>query len=263
MIAWILILLLWGALLWLILRDVTKDDATKDAAAKYHVDVSAESMTTDATSPLLNASPSSNAPPQDGPDGVERPAAPTPKGTLPLKEAAPAPEEAALPPEEAALPPEEVALPPEEAALPPEEAALPPEEAALPPEEAALPPEEAALPPQEASPPSKEAAAPPSKKKTWWRNDRRVPIPVATAEELELAIVESVKTAPGCEDFIGVIVQPKTPKSHQDSNWELRGVKYGNADRKMAKEQLATIVARLQQERQLAERQQENPPIEH
>jgi hypothetical protein len=266
MIAWILILLLWGALLWLILRDVTKDDATKDHAAKDHVDVSAEAMTTDGTSPLLNASSFSNPPLQDEFDASPRAPAPkeafSPKETaFPLKEAALAPKEAALAPEEAALPPKEAALAPEEATLPSKEAALAPEEAAFPTKDEALVPskeavlslEEAVLPSKdEATLPSKEAL-PPLKKKAWWRNEPKVPIPEATAEELELAIVASVKTVPGCEDFAGVIVQSKTPKSREDSNWELRGVKYGNADRTMAKKQLATTVARLQQDLRLAD----------
>jgi hypothetical protein len=260
MIAWILILLLWGALLWLILRDVTKDDATKDHAAKDHVDVSAEAMTTDGTSPLLNASSFSNPPLQDEFDASPRAPAPkeafSPKETaFPLKEAALAPKEAALAPEEAALPPKEAALAPEEAAFPTkDEALVPSKEAVLSLEEAVLPSkDEATLPSKdEATLPSKEAL-PPLKKKAWWRNEPKVPIPEATAEELELAIVASVKTVPGCEDFAGVIVQSKTPKSREDSNWELRGVKYGNADRTMAKKQLATTVARLQQDLRLAD----------
>lgn len=75
--------------------------------------------------------------------------------------------------------------------------------------------------------------------------DTRVSI---TATELELAIAETVKGEPGCEDFVGVIVQPTTPKSPLDPNWELQGVRFGKADRKIANEPLAKVVARLQQE---------------
>jgi 4-amino-4-deoxy-L-arabinose transferase-like glycosyltransferase len=98
--------------------------------------------------------------------------------------------------------------------------------------------------------------APPSKP-TWWRKDRRAPI---SATELELKIAEAARAVPGCEGFIGVIVQPKTPKSRLDPNWEIRGVKFGNADRRITNERLATVVARLEQEFRLAEHHERDPP---
>jgi hypothetical protein len=90
----------------------------------------------------------------------------------------------------------------------------------------------------------KQAPAVPPKK--WWRKERRVSL---ATPELELAILEAVKkAAPGCEDFVAVIVRHKTPKSHLDPNWAIRGVKFGNADRPMANEALASVVERMQQE---------------
>ena len=91
----------------------------------------------------------------------------------------------------------------------------------------------------------KQAAALPPKKKWWrWRKEHRVSI---TISELELAISEDIKNAaPGCEDFVGVIVRHETPKSHLDPNWVILGVKFGKADRKMANEALATVVERMQ-----------------
>jgi len=75
-----------------------------------------------------------------------------------------------------------------------------------------------------------------------------------TTPELELAISEAVKkAASGCEDFVGVIVQRNTPKSRLDPNWAIRGVKFGNADRKVADEALATVVERMQRELLLSE----------
>jgi hypothetical protein len=91
--------------------------------------------------------------------------------------------------------------------------------------------------------------SPPSKT-TWWRKDRRILIPAA---ELELKIAEATRAAPGCEGFIGVVVQPKTPKSRLDPNWQIRGVRFGNADRKITSERLATVVTHLEQEYRLAE----------
>ena len=97
---------------------------------------------------------------------------------------------------------------------------------------------------------NKQAPALPPKKR-WWRNDRRVSM---TTPELELAISEAVKNAaPGCEDFVGVIVQHKTPKSRLDPNWAIRGVKFGNADRQVADEALTTVVERMQREFLLSE----------
>jgi hypothetical protein len=87
--------------------------------------------------------------------------------------------------------------------------------------------------------------------KKWWRKDHRVS---KTTLELELAISEAVKSAaPGCEDFVGVIVRHTAPKSHLDPNWEVRGVKFGKADRKMVDQALATVVDRMQQEFRLSD----------
>jgi hypothetical protein len=95
-------------------------------------------------------------------------------------------------------------------------------------------------------------------KKTWWRNkDYRAP---NTAGEIELAIADAVKAAPGCEEFIRVVIQPKTPESRGDPNWEVRGVRFGNAERKVANEHLGTVVARLQQEIRLTEHREGDLP---
>jgi hypothetical protein len=92
-------------------------------------------------------------------------------------------------------------------------------------------------------------AAPPKKK--WWSKDGRTPM---TKPELETAISEAVKrTAPNCEDFVGVIVQRKSPKSHLDSNWAIRGAKFGKADRKVAGAALTTIVECMQRDFLLGE----------
>ena len=89
-----------------------------------------------------------------------------------------------------------------------------------------------------------DASAP---KKKWWRsqNDRAA----KTIPEIESAIVEAVKSAaPDCRDFVGVIVRQKTPKSRQDVNWELQGVKFGKADKKRVNDALHGIVKQMQRE---------------
>jgi hypothetical protein len=92
----------------------------------------------------------------------------------------------------------------------------------------------------------------PQPKKHWWRKDIRVAI---TAPELESAISDAVKkAAPGCEDFVGVIVQHTAPRSHRDPNWDVRGVKFGKADRKAVDEALAAVVERMRHEFLLSDR---------
>jgi hypothetical protein len=86
------------------------------------------------------------------------------------------------------------------------------------------------------------SAAPP---KRWWSKDGRVS---KTPEELELTITEAVKATPGCEAFVGVMVQPITPKSRLDATWEIRAIRFGGMDRQIAREALAPIVERMQQE---------------
>jgi hypothetical protein len=91
-------------------------------------------------------------------------------------------------------------------------------------------------------------AAAPSK---WWSKDTRV---AKTAEELELMIREAVKAAPGCEAFVGVVIERVTPKSRLDANWEIRGIRFGGMDRQIAREALTPIVQRMQGEFRLLER---------
>jgi hypothetical protein len=71
---------------------------------------------------------------------------------------------------------------------------------------------------------------------------------------LESAITEAIrKRAPGCESFVGVIVEPTRPKSRFDANWAVRGVKFGRADREKVNEAIATIVESMQREFSLAD----------
>jgi hypothetical protein len=71
--------------------------------------------------------------------------------------------------------------------------------------------------------------------------------------DLQSAIAEAVKKAdPDCEAFVGVVVQRETPKATRDSNWAIRGVRFGKADRDKSIKALATIVERMQREFVLA-----------
>ena len=91
-------------------------------------------------------------------------------------------------------------------------------------------------------------AAPPPK---WWSKDTRV---AKTTEEIELMIREAVKAAPGCESFVGVVIERVTPKSRLDATWEIRGIRFGGMDRQIAREALIPIVERMQREFRLTER---------
>jgi hypothetical protein len=78
------------------------------------------------------------------------------------------------------------------------------------------------------------------------RSDDRDLISLAT---LETAIAGTVRrSAPGCEAFVGVIVQRTTPKSHFGANWALRGIRFGKTDRDKANVAITTIVERMQRE---------------
>jgi hypothetical protein len=111
-----------------------------------------------------------------------------------------------------------------------------------------------APPAEPIQPPASAATIPtpaPEAPKKRSRGDGRVIIRIA---ELEAAIGEAVKqAAPGCEAFVGVVVRRKKPGSRFDANWEIRGAKFGQADRMMANEALAAIVERMQKEFRISE----------
>jgi hypothetical protein len=66
-------------------------------------------------------------------------------------------------------------------------------------------------------------------------------------ERLQAGITEAVKEADaGCEAFVGVIITQETPKSPLDTNWTIRGVRFGRADRDKASKAIAAIVEHMQ-----------------
>jgi hypothetical protein len=74
--------------------------------------------------------------------------------------------------------------------------------------------------------------------------------------DLESAITEAVKNSnPGCASFVGVIIQRETPKSRSGTNWNVRGVKFGAADRTKSLEALDKIIERMQQDFRLSDDQ--------
>lgn len=74
------------------------------------------------------------------------------------------------------------------------------------------------------------------------------------SESLEAAIGNAVKNGVlGCENFVGVIVQRTTPKSKFDTNWALRGVRFGRVDRGKADKAISLIVEQMQREYKLSD----------
>jgi hypothetical protein len=71
---------------------------------------------------------------------------------------------------------------------------------------------------------------------------------------LEVAIATAVKRSdPSCEPFVGVIVQRSTPRSIDDANWDVRGVKFGKAVRENCNAALSVIVERLKREFEISD----------
>lgn len=70
---------------------------------------------------------------------------------------------------------------------------------------------------------------------------------VISRKKLESMITTAVKQSePTCAAFVGVVVERETPRTRSDSNWSIRGVRFGKADRGKAAQALAAVVKRLQ-----------------
>jgi hypothetical protein len=66
---------------------------------------------------------------------------------------------------------------------------------------------------------------------------------------LEVAIATAVKRSdPSCEAFIGVFVEQSARSSRDEANWDVRGVKFGKAERENCNAALSIIVDRLKRE---------------
>jgi len=79
----------------------------------------------------------------------------------------------------------------------------------------------------------------------------RKPMPRA---ELEQALVDAVRAShPECEAFVGVIVERVVPGWPDAANWELKGARYGKADRKRCGSVLSDLVAERQQDFEISD----------
>jgi hypothetical protein len=77
------------------------------------------------------------------------------------------------------------------------------------------------------------------------KSDKRSAV---SRKRLESAVTEAVKSVPDCAAFVGVIIQRIEPKSRNDTNWAIKGVRFGKADRDNLGRVLADVVERMQRE---------------
>ena len=73
-------------------------------------------------------------------------------------------------------------------------------------------------------------------------------------ETLEVAIATAVKRSdPRCEPFMGVFIERCTPKLRDDTNWAVRGIKFGKAERENCNTALSVIIERLKREFEISD----------
>ena len=62
-----------------------------------------------------------------------------------------------------------------------------------------------------------------------------------------MAIAAAVKKSdPQCEPFVGVLIEHHAPRSREDTNWAVKGIRFGRADRGKCSAALAVIVDKMQ-----------------
>jgi cold shock protein len=82
-------------------------------------------------------------------------------------------------------------------------------------------------------------------------NGSRKPI---SRTDLEQLLVASIRTShPECGSLVGVIVEKITPASPGDTDWAVKGVRYGSADRRRCAAALSNSLNELQQRFQVVD----------
>jgi CspA family cold shock protein len=78
--------------------------------------------------------------------------------------------------------------------------------------------------------------------------DKCGPKPITRAA-LELSLAEAVRqVAPECEGFVGLIIEPVVPDKPDGANWNIKGVRYGKADRNRCEAALVLWLREKQRE---------------
>jgi hypothetical protein len=66
-------------------------------------------------------------------------------------------------------------------------------------------------------------------------------------ETLEMAITAAVqKSDPQCEPFVGVLIEHHAPRSREDTNWAIKGIRFGRAARDKCSAALVVVVDKMQ-----------------
>ena len=85
----------------------------------------------------------------------------------------------------------------------------------------------------------------------WTKNSNRTRI---ARKVLEQAIATAVKESdPNCELFVGVFIERRARKSQAETNWTLKGIRFGKADRDRCSAIVASVVEKMQREFELTE----------
>ena len=65
-------------------------------------------------------------------------------------------------------------------------------------------------------------------------------------ETLEMTITAAVKKSdPQCEPFVGVLIEHLAPKSPEDANWAIKGIRFGRAERAKCSAVLTIVVNKM------------------
>jgi len=66
-------------------------------------------------------------------------------------------------------------------------------------------------------------------------------------ELLERQLTDAVKAShPDCEAFVGIIIERVVPTSNEDTNWAIKGIRYGAAKRDLCDTALSNSVSETQ-----------------
>ena len=77
--------------------------------------------------------------------------------------------------------------------------------------------------------------------------------PIARAA-LEVMIADAVRASdPHCAALVGIIIERMVPKSLSDTNWAVKGVRYGKADHGRCGAAISSFVEQAQREFELAD----------
>ena len=54
------------------------------------------------------------------------------------------------------------------------------------------------------------------------------------------------KSDPQCEPFVGALIEDRAPRSREDANWAIKGIRFGRAARDKCSAALVVVVDKMQ-----------------